>query len=449
MIEDSLSAPLDEIFAQFDEQPIAAASLGQVHRAVLHDGRVVAVKVQRPHVQERVETDLEILGDLAARAERHFDFARLYRFTDVVAELTRTVMRELSYRQEGQNAERIAKLLSKNEFVYIPKVYWEFTTDRVLVMEYVEGIKLNRPEKLTAAGFDRKLLAERAAKAVFEQLLIHGVFHADPHPGNIAALPGNRILFLDFGMVGHLNEHLRDDLASLIIALMRKNTDHLIRALLHMDVVPDTVDLRQLHRDLDDLRERYYEVPLSEVSLGESVHEMFSVAYRHGIQIPSALTLVGKTMLTIEGVVEMLDPAFRIMDVAEPFGRRLLMEKVNPKRLLRNLGESALDVSDVISDLPRAMRQLTGLLRRGKFDLRVQVADLDTILRKLDRTSNRLSFSLMLLAFSIFGAGLLIALSLSKAAPTGIEVHLVDIGIALAALMVIWLVWAIFRSGRF
>lgn len=449
IIEDELSAPLEEVFAFFDETPIAAASLGQVHRAILHNGQVAAVKVQRPNVLQSVRTDLEILADIAARAERHLSFARLYRLTDVVDELTRTVMRELDYRQEGKNAQRIAEMMKDNETIYVPRIFWEYTTDKILVMEYVEGIKLNDFEALTKAGFDRQLLAERAAKALFEQMLIHGFFHADPHPGNIAALPGHRILLLDFGMVGSLSDDLRDDLASLIIALMRKNTEQLVRVLLHMGVVPDNVDMRQLHRDLDELRERYYDVPLAEVSLGASVRDMFSVAYRHGIHIPAALTLVGKTMLTIEGVVEALDPSFRILDVAEPFGRRLLLEKVNPKRLLRALGEGVLDLSDLFADLPKSLNQLVNQLRRGKLDLRLHVSDRDVILRKLDRMSNRLSLSLMLLAVSIFGAGLLIASSLSKQAPTSLEIHLVDIGTAFAALMVCWLIWAILKSGRF
>jgi ubiquinone biosynthesis protein len=449
IVEDELAAPLDEVFAMFDPEPLAAASLGQVHRAVLRSGEVVAVKVQRPGVQQRVKIDLEILADLAWRAERHLEVAKHYRVTDMVAELSRTVERELDYRTEARNAERIAHESAQNHEVYIPRIYWDYTTPRVLVMEFVQGIKLGDVARLRAEGYDLQELAARAARAVFEQLLIHGFFHADPHPGNLAALPDGRILFLDFGMVGRLTPDMRAHLTSLVIALMRKSTEKIVRALTRMGVVPADVDMARLRRDIDELREKYYDVPLSEVSLGESVRDIFTVAYKHRIQIPADLTLVGKTLLTIEGVVENLDPTFRIMDVAEPFGRRLLAEKVHPQRVAGRLLRNLETLSDLAVDLPQLLQELVEQTRRGAFEFNLKLPELDQLLQRLDRISNRLSFSLILLSFSIFMAGWMVASSLTNPKLPLLGVPTTDVGLLIIFIMLAWLIWSIFRSGRF
>ena len=448
IVEEELGAPIEEFFTIFDETPVAAASLGQVHQAVLKSGHVVAVKVQRPGIESQIQTDLEILGDIAARAERHVDMARHYRVTEVVKELATTVTRELDYTQEARNADRIRNELKNEDYIYIPKIFWEYTTAKVLVMEFVEGIKLSDMEALDAAGYDRKLLGERAAKAVFEQLLIHGFFHADPHPGNIAALPNHNILFLDFGMVGRLSQELRDELSDLLIALMRRNTHAIVRALCHMGIVPSDVDMGKLHQDVDDMRERYYEVALSEVSLGDAIREMFTISYAHGIRIPADLTLVGKTLLTIEGVVESLDPKFRIMDVAEPFGRRLLLERADPSRATRKIMGQAEELSDLMSETPQTMRQMLQRLRQGQLDFRVHAPELDTVLKKLDRISNRLSFSVILLSLSIFIAGVVLAAAVARPSLSSFTIHVTYVAIVIAFFMGAWLIWSIIRSGR-
>lgn len=448
VVIEELGRPLEEVFDQFDRDPIGSASIGQVHRAVLKSGEVVAVKVQRPDILGRIRVDLEVLADLAQMAERRFDWARHYQVSDVVAEFTRTLRDELDYSQEGRNADRIRRIFTSDDPVYIPEIYWDLTTSRLLVMEFVEGIKLRDREALAGSGYDPVLLAENAGRAVFKQLLLHGVFHADPHPGNLAALPGHVILFMDFGMVGRLSPQMRDRLATLVIGLMRRNTDLILRGLHRMGVVPDEVDEDHLRRDVDGLREKYYDIPLSQISLAETVSDLFTVAYRHRIQIPADLTMVGKTLLTIEGVVEYLDPGFRIMDVAEPFGRQLFREQLHPRTITRHMFHTVLDVGDFLVDFPRQIRRMVHNIGNGRVKLQIEVQDVNLILNKLDRISNRIAVSVMLLALSIFVAGLLIASALARSGHTIWRFPITDVGLGAGGLMVVLLIWSIIRSGR-
>lgn len=448
VIESEFQKPMEALFADFAELPIGAASIGQVHQATLHSGEVVAVKVQRPDIRRNIEVDVEILADIIHLAEKHFEWAKHYELSDVLQEFRRTLLNECDFTIEARNADRIRKMFEQDDTVYIPAIHWDFTTPKVLVMEYVDGIKFSDRTSLREMGFNPQILAKRTAKAVLTQILIHGFFHADPHPGNLAALPGNVILFMDFGMVGRLNSDMKRRLAGLIIGLRFRNTDLIIRALYRMGVVPADVDEGKLRRDVDELREKYYDVALSQVNISEPVRELLAVAFRHRIKIPPDLSLVGKTLVTIEGVVEHLDPTFRIMDVAEPFGKRLLKEQLDPKSIGRHAVSSMVDAAELLIELPRQIRLLTQQFRQGKAKVQVEIPVLQNALKQLERISNRLSFSVMLLAFSIFMSGLMIASSLAKTSNAVFNVPITDVGLAIGVLMAIALIWSIFKSGR-
>ncbi len=448
VIETDLGAPLSQIFMTFDETPVGSASIGQVHRAVLRTGEVVAVKVQRPDIRARIETDFEVMADIMDMAERHIEWARHYQLGEVVEEFRRTLMSELDYTIEARNAERIGNQFTNDITVRIPKIFWDFVTPRVLVMEFVEGIKLSDRQHLLEAGFDPKELAARASKAVFSQLLLHGVFHADPHPGNLAALPGHVILFMDFGMVGRLTPEMKQRLSGLIIGLMRRNTDMILRALHRMGVVPPDVNESKLRRDVEDMREKYYDMAMSQVNLGEAVRELLTVAFRHRIQIPAELSLVGKTLLTIEGVVEDLDPEFRIMDVAEPFGKELIKERLRPTTVSRQGYHLLLDVAEFAIDFPHQVRTLVQDLRNGKARVQIQIPETPKLLQKLDRIGNRLSFSILLLSFSIFMSGWMVASALDKSPTRIFQTPVTDVGVVVGLLMMTLLIWSIIKSGR-
>jgi ubiquinone biosynthesis protein len=449
IIEEELGEKLDNIFHSFEEAPLAAASIGQVHRAVLHSGEKVAVKIQRPYIAAIIETDLEILQDLTLLAERRLEWAAQYRIRDILDELSKSLRLELDYTVEARNAEKFFKQFQNDPTIYVPKVFWDYSTKKVLTMEYVEGIKLGELERLKQRGHNLKILAERLAKGMFRQIFMEGFFHGDPHPGNVLALPGDVIALIDFGMVGRITPEMKYHLSSLIIALMRQSTDGVMKVIGDMGLVPEGVDVSRLREDIEQLREKYYHIPLSQVSLGEAVQDLLHVAFRHSIRIPSDLTLLGKALLTVEGVVEKLDPDFSIIDIAEPFGRQLLKERMRPKNIAEMAWKRLSDYGELFVDLPNNIKELTRLMKQGKVRLEIGIPDLDFLLRKLDQISNRLSFSIVLLSFSIIMVGIIIGSSMGRQSTLLWKIPAIEIGFCVATLMCCWLLYSIFKSGRF
>lgn len=449
IIEQELAGPLEDIFAFFEEKPLAAASIAQVHQAVLLSGERVAVKVQRPQISLQIETDLEILQDLALMAEKKLAWAAHYQVSEIVEEFSRSLRDELDFTIEARHAEKMGKLFAQDPHVYIPKVFWEYSTKRVLTLEFIDGIKLNDRDLWERNGCRAPVLAERLVHTIFQQIFDDGFFHADPHPGNVLVLPEERIALLDFGMVGRLTPEMKYHFSSLVIALMRQSTDGLIRTLFQMGLVPEDVNLSQLHLDVDQLREKYYAVPLSQVSLGEAVQDLYGVAFRHHIRIPADLTLLGKTLLTLEGVVKQLDPQMSVTDIAEPFGRRLLKERMHPKTLLEALRKQVAELGDFLVTTPKHMREVSLFFKKGRLRLELNASQLEMILHKLDRISNRLSFSIVLLSFSMIMSGMIIAFSLGGKSTVLWNFPVIDFGFALATALFGWLLYSIFRSGRF
>ncbi|WP_191126258.1 ABC1 kinase family protein [Cerasibacillus terrae] len=449
IIETELEKPLETIFAEFEETPLAAASIGQVHYAILHSNDEVAVKIQRPRIHRVVNTDLEILQDLAVLAEKRLDWAERYQVCQIVEEFEKSLKKELNYMQEGRSGERIAFSFEEDKSIHVPEIYWDYTTDKVLVMEYVSGTKLSDEEKLKEKGINRTTLAKRFVEAMFQQVFVDGFFHADPHPGNILALPDEKIIFMDFGMVGHLTPQTQDDLGTFVIALMRQDTDGIMKALMQLGMISDEVDMNSLYQDIEQLRLKYYDVPLSSVSLSEAIEDLFAVSYEHRIHIPSELTLLGKTLLTIEGIVEKLDPELSIVKMAEPFGRELIKRKVHPKKVVGDMFKYFLEYKELVTEFPSSVKKLKEVVKKGKFRMEITIPELDRSLKKLDRISNRLSFSIVLLAFSIVMAGLLVGSALVRQSTLLWNIPVIEIGFVMAAIMFLWIIFAIFRSGRF
>lgn len=437
-----------QYFSEFDEHATAAASIGQVHRAVLHSGKTVAVKIQRPGISGIVQRDLQILREWAQVAEQRLEWGEQYQIGKVVDELARAVRQELDYTAEARHMDKIRSLYTEEDPVYIPQVDWDLTTHRILTMEYISGVKLSRMKELEKLGFDRKLLAERLVLILFRQILIAGIFHGDPHPGNLFALPGNRIALIDFGMVGRLTPEMQRHFSSMVIAMMQRDTDGAVRAMLRMGMVPEDVDTEAFWLDVDELNDKYYDITLSEISLGDTVHDLFELAFKHRIQIPPDLTLLGKTILSLESIVKKLDPEINITQITKPFGEQLVRERFNPRRIMRETWRYAYDLGETLLEMPKNLRQLTENLKKGRFQVDVGVPRLDLFLRKMDQIVNRLSYSIVLLSFSIIMCGLIIGSSLTRQQTLLWKVPAIEIGFVVALFMLMWLIYSIIKSGR-
>lgn len=450
IVELELGGSIESFMTDFSEEPIAAASIGQVHSArLIEGGQRVAVKVQRPGVKRLVTRDLEILHDLVALGEKRWEWVTRYQVTQLVEEFSRSMEAELDYTSEARNMERISAQFSQDPHIHVPDVLWACTSERVLTMSYIEGIKPTDRQYLEHRGYDVKTIASRIVNAVLNQIFIAGFFHADPHPGNLLIMKDGSITFLDFGMVGRLSPDMREYLSSLVIALMRQDTPAMVRAIDRMGMIHEDTDVGALKRDLERLRERYYDVAFSDVNLGQVINDFFSTARQHGIGIPPDLLMLGKALITTEGMVEQLDPSLSIVTLAEPFGRKLAREKFGPDRLRRKTVSGALGLADSLAGLPDRLRHLTSFISGGRVKVELEMPELRRASRGVDRLVNRLAFSIVLLAFSIVMAGLVVGASLAQKETVIWNYPIIEMGLVVAVLMVLLLLLSIFKSGRF
>lgn len=448
IIEKELGKPLDELFESFNDKPLATASIGQVHTAFLYSGQKVAVKVQRPDIRQTVDTDLSILKEIATMIENNTDWGKLYGVRAIINEFADSLLCELDYGTEGRNAERISRQAKNDSSVYIPEIHWDFSSKKVLTMEMIEGIKSNHIDELDEQGYDRELLARKLVHAMFSQVLDHGFFHGDPHPGNIYIMPGNVISFIDFGMIGFMDDHLKLQFAKLIMELERGSTKGIIKVLDAMGILHDETDTKSLQKDLGLLKTKYYDVPLQNMSLGDIFVELFGIAYRHQIKIPSEITVLGKTILTLEGLISKLDPTLSIMEGVEPFGKKLIREYYSPTSLLKSAWESVSENAEILANIPRDFKDISTAAKKGKLKLDINLRQTSFILRRMDIISNRLAFSVILLAFSILMTGLIIGSAIAGENNMLLNLPVIEVGAIVAFLMFVFLLFSIFRSGR-
>lgn len=448
IIEQELGDTLENLFQDFEEEPLASASIGQVHSAHLLTGEHVAVKIQRPDIQPIVETDLEILDDLARIMESRISWAKNYQIRKIINEFSKTLLAELDYYIEGRNCERIAKQFTHQPEIQIPQIHWKYTTKRVLTMDFVQGIKVSNLERLDEEGYNRKLIAERITQSMLQQIFVEGFFHGDPHPGNIYILPENRIAYLDFGMVGRLNEETKFNFASLIIHLQRGNTEGLIRTISSMGMLSEGTDMTSFYNEIDKLVMKYYDISFSKLHLSEAINDLLRIIYQNRIQISSDLTVLAKTLIVLEAIVENLDPEFSIMKAAKPFGEKLLFLRYEPKSILKKSWQQLIENAQIISEIPKNVKDLTKTIKNGNLNLKISVLELQFFLLRLDKISNRLAFSIILLAFSILMVGLIVGSAIADQSNLLWKIPVIEIGAVVATLMFLFIIFSIFKSGR-
>lgn len=440
-----LGSPIEDLFIHFEEEPLAAASIGQVHRARLRTGEPVVIKIQRPGIRDTVQIDIEILLHLAQLIERHFEEAEIYRPTRIVKEFARILELEMDFTTEAYYMERFAREFAGNPNLYVPKVYRAYSTGRVITMEYVEGIKVTDVEAIERAGLDRKIIASRGADLMLEQVFKHGFFHADPHPGNIFVLPENIICYFDFGMMGTLDRRSREVFVDLIEAYVSKNESNAAGAILKIVEQEQAPDRRALERDVLEFMEKHLYRPLKETRMKDLLHALIGVLNRNRLVLPPDMYLMIKTISEIEGVGLMLDPDFDITEKARPFIRRIKLERLEPSRIWAEVTDAGEEAVRSLAALPGEAREVLKQIRQGKAKIGFEHRGLEKLVFELDRSSNRIAFALIISSL-IIGSSLVIT---TEVGPYLFGYPILGVlGFSFAGIFGIWLVVAIFRSGK-
>jgi len=444
IIESELGDRVENLFSSMEETPLASASVAQVHRAVLHDGEVVAVKVQRPGIRKIIEVDLEIMLHLATLMEKNIEEVALQKPTRIIEEFARTLERELDFTLEAANMERVAAQFVNDRTIYIPKVYSEYSGARVLTMEFIDGIKVSDLEKLREAGMDLKVITARGADFVMKQVFEFGFFHADPHPGNIFVLPGNVICPIDFGMTGSVDERQRALFVDIMGSFAQKDAGRCTRLLMDLGEFEEEPDIRLLEREVEDFMGRHLFKPLKDLDVGRLLQDLLNIATRNKIRIPPVIFLMIKAFTAMEGTARLLDPEFDMIAYAEPFIRRAKLARYALEKIARHVVSALADSVDVLQSLPHETLNLVRLIRQNKLTVNMDMKDLGTLLRDLNQAGNRLSFSIIIAAL-ILSSALLLAF---HTPPLVYGISLVGMLVfCAAAVMGVWLLVAILRKG--
>ncbi|MBU1263847.1 MAG: phosphotransferase [Gammaproteobacteria bacterium] len=433
-----------EVFAEFNPLPLAAASIAQVHRATLKDGTPVVVKIRRPGIEDVIRADLRILEHAAKLLESEMPDARRYDPVHIVSQFRRSLNRELDLAKEARNIDQFARHFADDPLVKIPRVYWEFTNDRVNVQEEIVGLAGVAPDKLRASGLDPKLLAARGADTVLRMVLEHGYFHADPHPGNILFLPGNRIGIIDFGMVGMLTHHRRNQIVDMLHALTRKDEQAMLQVLL--DWSGESVsDEDRLAYDVTELLQNYDDLQLKDVKIGALLNDVTALMRDNNLVLPADLTLLFKTLITLEGLGQQIDPEFHMIDQVTPFVERIIKQRYTPQALLARGRKSMREALEVVADLPRDLQHLVRDMRRGRVRVDLDLKRLDHFGHQLDRASNRLTMGI-LTASLVVGSSIIMTV---EGGPQLFGLPLFGLlGFLIAFFNSLWIIFSIWRSGK-
>ncbi len=401
-LREDLGGEPEVVFARFDVEPLAAASIAQVHRAQLQDGTEVIVKIRRPGITDVIEADLRLLGRLAALVEAEIPALKPYRPQLLVRELAKSLRRELDLAAECRHAERIATNMAPLPHIVIPRVHWAHTSERVNVQDFVGGIAGNQLDRLTPeAGYDRRLLAERGAHAVLKMIVQDGFFHADPHPGNVFYLSDNRIAFIDFGMVGRLSERRREELLQLLLGLVERHPQTVADVLLDWTGDDHGVNLSQLETEIEAFVDQYHGTPLAELSLGQMLGDVTAILRDHRLGLPSDLALLIKAFISLEGMGRGLDPDFHMATQATPMLRQVVREGYRPKVIATRAWKTLRRTLAIAEQLPHDVSRLLRNARRGRVHVGIELAHLKRVGDQIDRAANRLAMALVIAALII------------------------------------------------
>ncbi len=403
ILEEDFSKPLPELFHDFVPVPIAAASLGQVHKARLHSGEDVVVKVQRPGLKQLFTIDLVILKHIAHYFQNHPHWGKGRDWSGIYEECCRILWLEINYLNEGQNADTFRRNFRDEDWVKVPRVYWRYTSPRILTLEYLPGIKISHYKALEAAGLNRKILAKLGAKAYLSQLLNSGFFHADPHPGNIAVNTDGDLIFYDFGMMGRINVNIREKLIDILFGIIQKDAAIVVSSLVALDILNPADDMGPVRRSIQFMIDNFMEKPFEEQSVTQISDDLYALAYDKPFRFPAVFTFVVRALLTIEGVGKGLDSEFNFMEVAQPFAIKLMTDinKNTEVNIIDKLGQQALQVSNTALGLPRRINDTMDKLDRGDIRIGVRSDSTDRLLRRLSMMQMGTNYTILTSALVI------------------------------------------------
>ncbi len=443
-LRNELGGPVEKIFKNFEQKPIAAGSIAQIHRALTHDGLHVAVKIRRPGIVDTIRTECEILRDLAGLLKNTLFEPETIDVEDMISELTEAVSKETDLANERRNQLRFLKLFADDETVHIPGVYEEFCTPGVLTMEFIDGIKTTDDKAIENHGLDRSLLAHRGAQFVLKQMFEFGFFHSDPHPGNFFLLDDNVLAPIDFGQVARLSVQDRKFFNQIVLSIVDRDAATIVRSLEDENMLSDKTDIHKLTTDTEQLIDTYHDFRLKDIPFGMIAMQTFDLFRSNHVYPPTQFTLMLKSMMTIESLATSLDPDFRLIEALKPYARRSGLRDFEPRQVLRNIRTAMLGAGDLASRLPEDINSVLTKFRRGKLQMRIHHEHLENLIKTLDKSSNRISFALIIAALLI-GSSMLLAqqgtvLGLISFQNMGV------LGYIVAAIIGIWLIISIMRS---
>ena len=439
-IESELGGSVDELFASFDREPLAAGSLGQVHRARHLNGMPLAVKIRRPTAVRDVERDLALMQELAILLERNIPEARIFDPVGLVNHFARSIRRELNFAREGRTMDEFRRLFRQDATLYVAEVYWELTTEAVLTMEFVNGLRIDELDQLVGASRNPSQIAANGARIFMKQAFEFGVFHGDPHPGNIRILQDGTLCLLDYGMIGMLDGKTREQLVDLLLAITQQDVDDCVKLVLQIGEPSREVDRPLLQIDMRDFVSNYYGVELDRLNVGHVLSDFVAILSNHAIRCPGTLMLLIRCLVTLEGVGHRLDPGFNLATHLQPFIEKLVRDRYSPTRMAERMWKESQNLMGYAHDIPGHINRT--LRKLSQDDLRIQLEhrNLDHFILELERSSNRLVVGMVIAALIVASA-----LIISKGSSTiwvTVPIYVIS------SLLAMWLVYGIFRSGR-
>jgi len=445
VVEAELGKTINEVFSTFEDIPIAAASLSQVHRAVLATGEIVAVKVQRPGIKEIMDVDLEILHDLVVITGSQFRRFGITNAVGLVEEFSQNLKREYDFRREANNMQRFSDNFKDDQSVHVPKVYHELSTECLVVMEYIDGIGVSEIEKLETARYDRSLIARRCADLFLTSTLEHGFYHADPHPGNVLIMPGNVICLLDFGLMGLASSRQREKLAGFIYEIWRQDERRVAKSLLQIVQATDLIDEDAFERDVGYMIQEYTYLPATELKIGSLLNMLRQLLVTHKLSFPTQLVWLLKVLATSEAIIVQLGVDFDMVEYARQNGQKLLKKRFSPLRQARDYSSTLLDFWELIKELPYEAKHIFYQLSEGLLKVKVEHVGLEPLRRSVERASNRLALAFIVAALLV-GSSFSLAANISPI--VGGMPFISFIGYIIAVVLGILLLISILRKPR-